>query len=918
MPGNNKKREIRVFISSTFSDMQKERDSLVQTFNFLRTEASKRGVSVTMVDLRWGITETEAAQGRIIDICLKEIDNARPFFIGIVGNNYGSIPPPGLAGNAELARAYPGVVRDIESGKSYTEIEMQYGVLGNPEDVDAFFYIKEGGQDDPRNADKLEALKSRIRQQERYPVYPYTTPGEIAGQVRSDFMRILDERFPEEPLTIDDEIRRRQAVYRDNLLDFYIERPALQDEAVSAIMDGKGSLVHVSGPSGSGKSALCAWLVREFSSRDGCRASSFFAGFGSSDEDLTEVASYLTGDSVGYENAEQVIRDAVSTDNRRRVIVLDGLDAMESEPIRQHGATWLSVLPNNYKVVVSSTEGSPLNALISSLEGVSTVACPPLEEGEKSGFAVSYLERFGKKLAPAQLDRVVRAPVTGNPAILRSLLDELTAFGYFERLDERIDEYTGKKDGDEFFRSVLSRIEQDFGSHGPESVFRALALSRHGLTEYEIERICGIRRIDLSILLGNCPSLIGIVSGTVCITNSRIREIIRERYSDEAADERMRLRICDDFLRRCKDYSISFHQFDPFRKSFLYDDTARIVHEAAFQLYHLHDWPALYGFLIRPSIFEVLFRTDRFLLQDCWKALEAEGYALESMLDREEIQRVDKYLKPVIYTDLGRFALSDMEQADLSRRAYGLCMKAYDEGFPAGPMRPMMQAATLSNQAIVAYESGDFEQALRLFEEALKLTLSVPSFGPGSKEVASGYANLARIHKAMEHYGEAIPYFKDALNSLRILHEGPHADTADLLCGMAFCLYRTDDDAGAIEAYSEAYGMYCALEGKDSGNAVRAQFGKARSRYFTTSWIDALDDLNDALEKSIRTNGEKDQTTRSIYEMLGRFWERFYKEFHERVSLERRREYVEQAAICFAHADNQKDAQRMVDLYNSL
>ena len=51
MPGNSKKREIRVFVSSTFSDMQKERDSLVQTFNFLRTEASKRGVSVTMVDL---------------------------------------------------------------------------------------------------------------------------------------------------------------------------------------------------------------------------------------------------------------------------------------------------------------------------------------------------------------------------------------------------------------------------------------------------------------------------------------------------------------------------------------------------------------------------------------------------------------------------------------------------------------------------------------------------------------------------------------------------------------------------------------------------------------------------------------------------------------------------------------------------
>ena len=913
---DKKKREIRVFISSTFSDMQKERDSLVRTFNFLRTEASKRGVSVTMVDLRWGITESEAAQGRIIDICLKEINRSKPFFIGIVGSKYGSIPPAGLSENVELARAYPGVVQDVKSGKSYTEIEMQYGVLGNPEDVDAFFYIKEGDGPVAENADKLEALKARIRQQKRYPVYSYSEPEEVAEQVRADFLRILEERFPKDQLTMDGEARHRQAVYRDNLLDFYVDRPALQERAESLILDGTGGLVHVTGLASSGKSALCAKLVEELSFRDDCRVSSFFAGIGSADEELADVASYLLGKTVGYKNAEQAIRDAAMADDLTRVIVLNGLDALEIKSIREHGTAWLSILPKNYKVVVSSTEGSPLHALVSSLEGVSTVTCSPLEEGEKAEFATSYLERFSKKLKPDQLDRIVRAPITGNPAILCALLGELTAFGYFERLDERIDEYVGKKDGEEFFRSILDRIEQDFGDQGAVSVLRALALSRQGLTEDEIERICGIRRIDLAILLGNCPSLVSIMSGFVCITNNRIRGIIRDLYSDEAADQEMRRRICDDFLQRCKGYEISFFQYDPFKKNFLYDDTARTIHEAAFQLHHLQDDATLYDFLIRPSIWEVLFRTDRAFLVDCWKELEAKGHSLDALLDR--VPGVDMHLKPVIFNDLGMFFSADLGQMELAKRCYDLCMESYGShfGFGFGPTRLMIQAAMLNNQAIAAYRADDYEQALRLFEESLRLKLKV--FEPGSEEIATAYLNVARIHKVMDHFDEAIQYYTEALKFLRILHEGPHMDTAIALYGMAYCLFLSKDFGKAIEAYSEAYEMYCALEGKDSESAILAQYGKGRALYYTTDWIDSLTILNDALDKSIRTLGDKDETTRWIYEMLGLFWERLYKTFHERITLDRRLEYLDNAATCFAHAGRMDDARRLVDLYNSL
>ena len=85
--------EIRVFLSSTFRDFMHNRDLLVkQVFPELRRKARERGVEVVDVDLRWGITEEESRQGKVIPICLGEIDRCRTYFVGMLGERYGCIP----------------------------------------------------------------------------------------------------------------------------------------------------------------------------------------------------------------------------------------------------------------------------------------------------------------------------------------------------------------------------------------------------------------------------------------------------------------------------------------------------------------------------------------------------------------------------------------------------------------------------------------------------------------------------------------------------------------------------------------------------------------------------------------------------------------------------------------------------------
>jgi telomerase protein component 1 len=94
----NKWRTAKIFISSTFKDMHSERDILIRQVipelqeryfifsndeNQIYIRCKKLFVHVMPIDLRWGVTEEETQQA--LEICLLELENSRPFFIGIAG-----------------------------------------------------------------------------------------------------------------------------------------------------------------------------------------------------------------------------------------------------------------------------------------------------------------------------------------------------------------------------------------------------------------------------------------------------------------------------------------------------------------------------------------------------------------------------------------------------------------------------------------------------------------------------------------------------------------------------------------------------------------------------------------------------------------------------------------------------------------
>ncbi|MBN1387603.1 MAG: DUF4062 domain-containing protein [Bacteroidales bacterium] len=91
---------FRIFISSTFTDLQEERNALQkEVFPALKKLCRDNDCQFQAIDLRWGIGEEAGIDQRTMEICLDELKRCqhtspRPNFLLLLGNRYGWQPLP--------------------------------------------------------------------------------------------------------------------------------------------------------------------------------------------------------------------------------------------------------------------------------------------------------------------------------------------------------------------------------------------------------------------------------------------------------------------------------------------------------------------------------------------------------------------------------------------------------------------------------------------------------------------------------------------------------------------------------------------------------------------------------------------------------------------------------------------------------
>ena len=177
-----------IFISSTFKDMDAERDIIVGALKPAIERALKFNhvnAEIRIVDLRWGVNTQDVPENerenKVLSECLDFIRESRPFFIGFVGGRYGWIPPKErwdavVDSMNDEERLMMG--DDISDVRSVTELEMLFGVLKDPDSLpSSFFFLRDDSvydsidperratylDSDPACVHKLTALRDKIR-----------------------------------------------------------------------------------------------------------------------------------------------------------------------------------------------------------------------------------------------------------------------------------------------------------------------------------------------------------------------------------------------------------------------------------------------------------------------------------------------------------------------------------------------------------------------------------------------------------------------------------------------------------------------------------------------------------------------------------------------------------------------------------
>jgi tetratricopeptide (TPR) repeat protein len=278
-------REVRLFTSSTFRDMNDERQELMlKALPALRRVASAKGVFVTFVDLRWGVTEEQSRLGETLRTCLREVVRCRPYFLALLGDRYGWAQNADEPHDALLARTFERAAAEpafawVKSmaDRSMTELEIECALFRAPAGTQPghqFVYIRDAVSASSESRDavaKLDALKARVLTgQQLAAVSTFRTPQDLSDRVIADLTAAIErdadaQTLLREPLA--DELDAQFVFVSERVRAFVINDADF--EALDVFVDEPDGgdtdehVLFVSGERGGGKSALLAnWTVR--------------------------------------------------------------------------------------------------------------------------------------------------------------------------------------------------------------------------------------------------------------------------------------------------------------------------------------------------------------------------------------------------------------------------------------------------------------------------------------------------------------------------------------------------------------------------------------------------------------------------------------------------------------------------------
>lgn len=712
--------------------MQAERDHLVKVvFPAVREKLEPYRVHLIDIDLRWGVTREQAENDQALGLCLEQIDECRPFFLGLLGQRCGWVPrrvPPRLLRSHAWLRDH--------AGRSITELEFRHGALSrSPAQARVLFCLRDPaattGVPEPHRTAFVETDPDALRQLE-----------ELTGQVRASGHELLDNypcawqpdrqrlgglevfgdavadwlwqavraelRLPERPVEVTDWLTDeadQHERYLESRLRVFVGRHALRTELMAFVRGGDAVPCLVTGEPGCGKTAVLAHFA------DACRREMpdafvlpHFTGAGARSTSLRDLLRRLGSElrrRFGLEDEPAEQPDRLAEQFRevlwqvppatRVVLVLDGLDRLDDAD-QAHELYWLpGRLPPHVKIVASCAAAARVRQAFDRL-GARAVALGPLTDRERLVLLHRLPSLSAKTLDARQIRSFLDNPATRNPLFLTAALEELRGFGSFEDLDHRIVSLpSGDAPVEELFAQVLGRLEADFGAGLVSRVLRLLAVARRGLSTAELHGLTS-GAADLFPLLRQLRPWLVQRGVLIDLGPADLREAVRRRYLPRDADRQTAHRILADYFT-----AVALD--------------ARKVDELPWHLTQAEEWHRLRDLLADLEFFDAAWQASAFEVKACWARLE--GVARLRLVEAYS----DPVARPVDHPS-ERLARLAMLLADTGHTTEAVPIRRHLLEQARGDGDPVRLAAAMSNLALLHKARGEIDDALALYADA--------------------------------------------------------------------------------------------------------------------------------------------------------------------------------------------------------
>lgn len=748
-------RVVRLFVSSTFRDMQDEREALSLMFPALRQHCRERDLEFMPVDLRWGITQEEAENDRTIEICMDEISRCAPFFIAILGDRYGWIPEE----IPKTARAKHPFL-EAETGRSITEMEIVFGGLNNPK---SFFYQRRN-IDLNKTDEKQEKLKTRILASKKR-IKTYSSVSELAEWVLSDMIETIDARYPSE-------IRKGDALHYGfavHAADGYIDFRGNEREIDAYVSGTDRRALLLTGETGSGKSVLLADYALKHRGTHlfyhSCNASGESA-------DLLQMTIRMLDwleDTFGIDcEMDKQPQDIIYTlpaylekaaeTADKIIIVIDGAELFVNPEGRVTFAWIPETLPENVKMILSARNDADV---IKTGKRTCRHLRINLPTADDIRIVVQqYLAGYGKRLEKENIDKIAASKKAARPYYLIAVLEELRKFGIYEMLDEKVEELLSCETTADITRKFLARYEKNMPARDFEFFRHALIymyVSGDGLGEHLLKELLAIpNAYTWASVFSAILELCYIKVRTVAFKNREIRCAVQIYFG--LSDERpYALRLIDTLSKG--------------------EDGEKIhLLPALCMAYGQNN--VLYDMMADPKVFADMYRRNHWSARSVWSYLEKNGYhklaAYQPLIERPKQYSEESYAVAMVLFDTGhpneafgllkllaneRKAHADWNgyQDILGRLAnihhregrYGHAKRLYEMqtnvcrayGLTKGYLR------ALGNLGLLYHQTGETESALTAYEQSLTVARENSYFEEEQKLLSHiGYLYINEYH----------------------------------------------------------------------------------------------------------------------------------------------------------------------------